>query len=348
MAWNDDPIDDASLAEVLGLIADVEDHLTGDPDGRLSYFEILTGAALSWFADIAVDLAIVEVGVGGTFDATNVIDGQVAVVTNVSIDHVEYLGPTRESIAKEKAGIVKRGSTLVLGESDAELAPLFSNRDPERVMTRGTDFGVESARIAHGGRVLDLFTPSAEYDDIFLPLHGVHQADNAAAALATAEAFLGQALTRELVEGAFRTVRSPGRLEVVSHEPLVLLDGAHNVVGAQALRAALTEEFVDAPRILVVGLLREKEPHEMLEALGAPDAARIICCRPPSPRALDPETIAAAAQDLGVDKGRIEVVDAVEQAVARALASADPSDQVIVTGSLYVVGAARAALVSSA
>jgi dihydrofolate synthase/folylpolyglutamate synthase len=341
IAWGVDPIDDESLAAVLGVVADVEGLLAD----RLSYFEILTGAALYWFADVAVDLAVVEVGVGGTFDATNVVDGDVAVVTNVSIDHVDYLGPTRESIATEKAGIVKPGSTLVLGETDPVLTSIFLDRDPERVMTRGVDFGVESARIAHGGRVLDLFTPSAEYADIFLPLHGAHQAHNAAAALATTEAFLGAAPSREVVEDAFESVRSPGRLEVVGHSPLVLLDGAHNVVGAASLRAALAEEFVDAHRILVVGLLREKEPHEMLEALGVADATRVVCCRPPSPRAMAPEALATAARDLGMPDDRIEVTDSVEEAAAQAVASASADEQVIITGSLYVVGAARAALV---
>ncbi len=345
IAWGDEPIDDSSLADVLGVISDVEGHLANGPGGRLSYFEILTGAALSWFADIAVDLAVVEVGVGGTWDATNVIDAQVAVVTNVSVDHVEYLGPTRESIAAEKAGIVKPGSTLVLGEPDPELAPIFLDRGADRVMRRGTDFGIEGGRIAHGGRVIDLYTSSTRYPDVFLPLHGVHQAHNAAAALATAEAFLGSAPSHEVVAQAFRSVRSRGRLEVVGHAPLVLLDGAHNVVGAAALRAALAEEFIDAPRILVVGLLREKEPHEMLDALGATQAARIVCCRPPSPRALDPGAVAAAARDLGVPPDRIETIDLVEEAVARALATANPADQVIVTGSLYVVGAARSVLV---
>jgi len=340
IAWGDEPIGDDALAEVLSVIARAEDHL----DDRLSYFEILTGAALSWFADIAVDLAVVEVGVGGTWDATNVVDGDVAVVTNVSIDHVDYLGPTRESIATEKAGIVKPGSTLVLGEADPELTPVFLDRGAERVIIRGVDFDVESARIAHGGRVLDLVTPTAEYSDVFLPLHGAHQADNAAAALAAAEAFLGSAPSREVFEGAFRSVRSPGRLEVVGHAPLVLLDGAHNLVGAAALRAALAEEFVDAPRIVVVGLLREKDPHEMLEALGILDATRVVLCRPPSPRAHDPDVLAGAARDLGVAADRIETADSVEDAVARALARAVPEDQVVVTGSLYVVGAARAAL----
>ncbi|HUF84590.1 MAG TPA: Mur ligase family protein [Acidimicrobiia bacterium] len=345
MAWNDEPIDDTALAEVLTFVADVEGQLGGGPEGRLSYFEILTGAALSWFADVAVEVAVVEVGLGGTWDATNVVDGQVAVVTNVSIDHVEYLGPTREGIAKEKAGIVKPGSTLVLGETDPTLGSLFLDRGPAAVVTRDADFGVSKSRLAHGGRLVDLYTPGGRYDEVLVPLHGAHQADNAAIALATAEAFLGKPLDREVVDDAFATVRSPGRLEVVGHEPLVLLDGAHNVVGAGALRTALTEEFFDAPRILVVGLLREKEPHEMLEALGATTAERIVCCRPPSPRALDPEVVAAAARDLGVDPARIEIVDLVAQAVARALAVATPEDQVVITGSLYTVGAARAVLV---
>jgi len=345
MAWNDEPIDDAALAEVLGLVANVEDHLAGGSEGRLSYFEILTGAALSWFADVAIEVAVVEVGLGGTWDATNVIDGKVAVITNVSIDHVEYLGPTREGIAKEKAGIIKPGATLVLGETDPDLASIFLDRGAAEVVTRDVDFGVSKSRLAHGGRLVDLYTPGGRYDEVLVPLHGAHQAQNAAAALAAAEAFLGKPLARDVVDEAFGAVRSPGRLEVVGHAPLVLLDGAHNVVGASSLRVALAEEFVDAPRIFVVGLLREKEPHEMLEALGAATADHIVCCRPPSPRALDPELVAAAARDLGVEPERIEIVDLVAQAVARALAVAEPEDQVVVTGSLYTVGAARAVLV---
>lgn len=341
LSWNGDAIEDEALAEVLTFVAEVEREL---PDPA-SYFEILTAAALHWFADVAVDVAVVEVGLGGGRDATNVVDGRVAVVTNVSVDHVEYIGPTIRDIATEKAGIVKPGATLVLGETDPDLASIFVQRGPERVVARDVDFGVRAARLAHGGRIVDLYTPGARYDQVLLPLHGAHQAQNAAAALAAAEVFLGNPLDQDVVEAAFAAVRSPGRLEVVGHAPLVLLDGAHNVVGAGSLRAALAEEFVDAPRILVVGLLREKEPHEMLEALGAATAARVVCCRPPSARALEPDTLAAAARDLGIDPARIETVDLVEEAVARALAVAAPEDQVIVTGSLYVVGAARAALV---
>jgi dihydrofolate synthase / folylpolyglutamate synthase len=321
LVWNGQPVDDPTLAQLLSGIADIEAYLPERP----SYFEILTAAALSWFSDLAVDVAVVEVGVGGTWDATNVVDGRIAVVTNVSVDHVEYLGPTREQIATDKAGIVKPGSTLVLGETDSALVPRFLDRGATEVVIRDDNFGVTANRPAHGGRVADLFTTSARYDGVYVPLHGAYQADNAAA--------------------AFRAVRSPGRLEVLGHQPLVLLDGAHNVAGAHALQAALTEEFPASPRTLVIGLLREKEPHEMLEALDAKHAERLLCCRPPSPRALDPALVATAGADVGVDPARIETFDTVEDAVARAQAVTDDDAQIVVTGSLYTVGAARHALV---
>jgi dihydrofolate synthase / folylpolyglutamate synthase len=341
IVWNGEPVDDATLAQLLSRIADIEEHLPARP----SYFEILTAAALEWFSDIAVDVAVVEVGVGGTWDATNVVDGRVAVVTNVSVDHVEYLGPTREQIATDKAGIVKPGSTLVLGETDSALVPRFLDRGAAAVVTRDDDFGVTANRPAHGGRVVDVFTPDARYDGVYLPLHGAHQADNAAAALTAAECFLGRPVSEQVVSDAFAAVRSPGRLEVVGHQPLVLLDGAHNVAGVHALRAALAEEFPESERTLVIGLLREKEPHEMLEALEPKHVARLLCCRPPSPRALNPAEVAAAGADLGIDPERIETYDTVDDAVSRARAVTGDDAQIVVTGSLYTVGAARHALV---
>jgi dihydrofolate synthase / folylpolyglutamate synthase len=341
IVWNGDPVDESTLAQLLSRIADVEDHL---PD-RPSYFEILTAAALAWFSDVAVDVAVIEVGVGGTWDATNVVDGRVALVTNVSVDHVEYLGPTREGIAADKAGIVKPGSTLVLGETDPGLAELFLDRGAARVLKRSVDFGVGGNRLAHAGRLVDLFTPDAGYDGVYLPLHGAYQADNAAAALAAADSFLERPLPEDIVTEAFAAVRSPGRLEVLGHQPLVLLDGAHNVAGAETLRVALAEEFPATSRTLVIGLLREKNPHEMLEALDAKHAAYLLCCRPPSPRALDPADVAAAGADLGVDPLGIETFDSVESAVDRARAVTADDAQIVVTGSLYTVGAARHALV---
>lgn len=331
-------IPDAALAEVLSVVAGVEGHLPDPP----SYFEILTAAAYRFFADAAVEVAVVEVGMGGTWDATNVADGCVAVVTNVSLDHTEHLGPTRAGIAAEKAGIVKPGATLVLGERDPTLEPLFLDRSPGRVLRLGEDFGASEIRLAHAGHLVDLRTPGRNYPGVYLPIHGAFQADNAALALAAVEALLDGPLDPEVVSGAFASFRSAGRLEVVGHSPLVILDGAHNVAGAEALVAALAEDFLPAPRTLVVGLLREKDPALMLGALDAGSAARVIACPPPSPRALDPREVALAAQALGA--GQVEVAPSVTEAVRRAVEGADPEGQVVVTGSLYVVGEARAFL----
>jgi len=340
MAWDGTPIDDATLADRLAQVALIEPHLPDVP----SYFEILTGAALTWFADVAVEAAVVEVGLGGTWDATNVVDGDVAVVTNVSIDHVDYLGATRDSIAADKAGIVKPGSVLVLGEPDPELREHFVRREPAEVVLRGRDFGVRRNDMAHGGRVVDLFTPRASYSDVFVSLHGAHQADNAAVAVAAVEAFTDAPLPEDLVVDVLGRVRSPGRLEVVGHRPLIVLDGAHNVAGAHAFARAMADEFPGQDRTIVVGLLREKDPAEMLDALGVRDAARVVCCAPPSARARDPHELADAARAIGVDPARVDVVHDVADAVEHAVEATGADGQVVVTGSLYVVGAARVAL----
>ena len=337
ITWNGEEIDDETLAELVTVIADIEPHLAAVP----SYFEILTALAFRFFADVAVEVAVVEVGLGGTWDATNVAEGQVAVVTNVSIDHVEYLGRTRHEIATEKAGIVKPGSTLVLGEADEELRGVFEARMASDMHVRDRDFGLSSNVLAHGGRIVSMFTPEAKHDDIFLSLHGAHQADNAVTAVTAVESFLGRALDHDLVFDVLGRVTSPGRLEVVGHQPLVVLDGAHNVAGAHALASALTEGFPSTPRTLVVGLLREKDPTEMLTALGVEHAARLICCRPPSPRARPPEELAAAALELGLDPDQVHVVETVDDALSLARELTAPDEQIIVTGSLYVVGAAR-------
>ncbi len=341
MALGGEAVADDVFDDLLATVRTAENEMGGRP----SYFEVVTAAALRWFADEAVDAAVVEVGLGGTWDATNLVDGRVAVVTNVSVDHVEYLGPTRDQIATEKAGIVKPGAALVLGETDDDVAALFLDRGAASVVRRDVDFGVRSNTLAHGGRIVDLYTPGAQYPGVFVPLHGAHQGDNAAVALAAAEAFVGRPLDPAVVSEAFASVESPGRLEVVGRDPLVLLDGAHNVAGAEALRAALDEEFAPRPLTLVVGLLREKDPREMLTALGAGEATLVICCRPPSPRALDPEVIARAAVDLGVPEDHIEVVDSVADGIAAAMLGTMDVGQIVVAGSLYVVGAARSLLV---
>jgi dihydrofolate synthase/folylpolyglutamate synthase len=341
MAYQGIPIADDELDDLLRTVAVVEDALDLHP----SYFEVLTAAAYSWFADLAVDVAVVEVGLGGTWDATNSLETRVAVITNVAVDHVNYLGSTRAQIAAEKAGIVQPDATLVLGETDPGLEHFFLDRSPGRVLRRDVDFGVRENTLAFGGRLVDFYTPTRAYPDVLLPLHGAHQADNAALALMTAEALLGAPLEPDLVVAAFSRVVSPGRLEVVRRQPLVLLDGAHNVAGAEALRAALDEEFATGPRTLVAGLLREKDPHEMLRAFGIDEVALLVCCPPPSGRALDPERIADAARDLGLLDEQIEVTESVNEAVTTALLQTPDDGEVVITGSLYVVGAARSLLV---
>ena len=337
IAWNNEPIADDDLAQALQAIAHIEAGL----DERPTRFEILTAAAFGWFADVAVDVAVVEVGFGGRWDATNVADARVAVVTNVSLDHQEVLGPTRADIAAEKAGIVKPGSTLVLGETDPDLVSRFRAVPAAEVWERDKDFGCFRNQLALGGRLLELRTPGASYDDILLPVHGAHQGDNAAIALAAAEALFGAPMEREVVEEAFASVRLPGRLEVVGRQPLIVLDGAHNPAGARALADSLDEAFGTPGRILVVGLLRGRDPTEMLVGLDAARARLVVACPPPSPRALPPEELAAAARALGI---ATEVAASVAEALARAREVAEPTEMVLITGSLYVVGTARAAL----
>jgi dihydrofolate synthase/folylpolyglutamate synthase len=332
------PIDDESLSEVLASVADAASVME-DPPSR---FEILSAAAFSWFADEAVDAAVVEVGLGGRRDATNVVHGRVAAVTNVALDHAEVIGPTLADIAREKAGIVEPGSTLVLGETEPELASIFRAAGASQVWERGQEFGCEANRVAHGGRLLDLRTPGARYPGVYLPLHGAHQGDNAACALAAAEAFFGGPLHPDVVSEAMAEVTCPGRMEVVGRRPLLMLDGAHNPAGARAAGATLEEEFgAVRRRVLVMGLLQGRDPAEMFEALGLGRLGAVVACRPPSPRALPPVQVAAAARHLGV---AAEVVEDPAAALARARALAGPEDLVLVTGSLYVVGAARASL----
>jgi len=333
-----EPIGDDDLNELLQLVALCEPSMREPP----SYFEILTAAAFRGFCDVAVDAGVIEVGLGGTWDATNSVDGRVAVVTNIALDHEQYLGPTRESVATDKAGIVKAASHLVLGETDPELAPIFSSRGARTTWVRDRDFGVRENRVAVGGRLLALYSPGGTHE-VLLPLHGAHQGDNAAIALAAAEAFIGEPLATDVVAAGFESVTSPGRLEIVRRRPLVLLDGAHNVAGAQALRGALVEEFhTTGPRTLVVGLMREKDPAEMLAALGIGDAQLLVVCPPPWPRALEPADLARAARELGFPEEQIEIADDVRSAVAAALLDTPDDGQVVITGSLYVVGAARA------
>ena len=258
LARNGEAIDDEALTAVLTELALLETLM----DDRPTRFELLTAAALSWFATEAVDSMVIEVGLGGTWDCTNVVRGDVAVLTNVSFDHTDVLGPTLEGIAADKAGIIEPGSRVVVGEMAPDLVDIVEARagavGAASVWVAGRDFGCESNRVAVGGRLVTLWTPAGRYEDVLVPLHGAHQGANAAVALAAVEAFFDTALAPEVVEEGLAAVRVPGRLEVLGRRPLLLVDGAHNAAGMAALADALTEEFaVDGVSVAVVGCSRD-------------------------------------------------------------------------------------------
>lgn len=333
---NCEPISDDDFAEQVAAVADLE-GLTGV---RPSYFEAVTAAAYRWLADVAVDVAVVEVGLLGRWDATNVCDAQVAVVTNIGIDHTEYAGPTKHHIAVEKAGIVKSGSAVVIGETDPDLAAVFASAGGASSLRRGDDFDVLENQLALGGRMVDLRTPTTVYPDLFVPLHGRHQGDNAAVALTAVETFFAAPVAGELVTEGFGEVMMPGRFEVMGHQPLVIVDGAHNAPGADTCASVFFDDFDPAGRrILVVGCLLGRDPRDMLSALRADEFDVVITCTAPSSRGMAAGELTAAARSLGCEQV-VEVPD-LPRAIDRALGVAASDDAVLITGSLYVVGAAR-------
>ncbi len=333
---NCEPISDTEFAEQIAAVADLE-LLTGV---RPSYFEAVTAAAFRWFADIAIDVAVIEVGLLGRWDATNVCDAQVAVITNIAVDHTEYAGPTKMHIAIEKSGIIKPGSAVVIGETEPALAQVFADAGGATSLQRGEQFDVLENQLALGGRLVDLRTPTTVYTDVFVPLHGRHQGDNAVVALTAVEAFFASPVPGDLVTEGFAQVVMPGRFEAMGHQPLVIIDGAHNPAGADVCASVFFDDFdPSGRRILVVGFLRGRDPREMLSALRADEFDVVITCTAPSSRGMPAGEITAAARAMGCD----EVVElpVLEQAIDRARAIAGNDDAVLITGSLYVIGAAR-------
>jgi dihydrofolate synthase/folylpolyglutamate synthase len=332
-------ISDDDLASLLGRLRDYERASAT----RLTRFELLTVGALLHFADEAVDAAVIEVGVGGTWDATNAIDGTAAVVTNVALDHTEVLGDTREAIARDKAGIVKPDAIAVLGDHDpmivdlqAAIARGVGARD---VWRRGDELVLARNDVAVGGRLISVRTPMGVHEDVFVSLHGAHQGDNALCAIAAVEAFGDARLDDGVIDSVLSRISVPGRLEVLSTRPLLLLDSAHNPAGTAALADALVDEFhVDGSLTCVLGMLSNRDPLSVLEPLAAAGIGSVVCCTAPTPRSLDPVHIARAAELLGL---RAVVVDDVGHAVEFALSSSEEDDGVVVTGSFYVVGDAR-------
>lgn len=336
---NGEPISDEDFAEVMSEVAAVEPLFPARP----SYFDLLTAVAFSWFAREAVDVMVIEVGLLGRYDSTNVVDADVAVITNIGRDHTDGEGDWRRAVAEEKAGIIGSRSAVVIGETDPALIEVFRSEGGSLHWVRDEHFGSRASAIAVGGRQAHLYTPNGRIDEVFLPLHGAHQVDNAAVALAAVEAFFGRPVDHEVAQEGFISVEMPGRFEVVSRNPLVVLDGAHNVDGARALAATVAEEFTIAGQVtLVAGMLQRRELDEVVAELAEIGPQRVVCVRPESPRAADPNVLrdlfAKACPDA-----EVVVVDDVTIAVDAAIGVALDDDAVLVAGSLYTVGAARSA-----
>ena len=350
-----EPLGDEEFVRAFNDVAPYLELVDRDQEHPLSFFETVVAMGYAAFADAPVDVAVVEVGMGGTWDATNVVDAQVAVVLPVAVDHAKYLGETPVDIALEKAGIIKPGSLAVLAEQRPEVAELLLRRAVEvgaTVVREGMEFGVISRVPAVGGQVISLQGLRARYDEVFLPLYGAHQAQNAAVALAAVEAFAGdQPLGEELVRAAFAEVTSPGRLEIVRRSPTIVLDAAHNPHGAEALGAALDDSFAFSPLIGVIGVMADKD-HEGLLAALEPHLAHVVITQNATSRATPAAELAEAATAIfGEDRVSVapRLAEALDQATALAEAGeafGDPlgTGAVLVTGSVVTVGEARTML----
>jgi dihydrofolate synthase/folylpolyglutamate synthase len=345
------PLSDQRFAEVFDEVAPYVELVDARSEDRTTFFEVLTAMAFAAFADAPVDAAVLEVGLGGRWDATNVVQAQTCVVLPVGMDHAALLGPTLADIAAEKAGIVHEGATVVLAQQPVEAAQVLLRHCAQvgaTVAREGLEFGVVERRTAVGGQVLDLQGLAARYDEVFLPLHGAHQAANAAAALAAVEAFLGStALDGDLVREGFANVQSPGRLEVARTSPTVLLDAAHNPAGMAATVAALGDAFSFTTLVAVVAALGDKDVAGMLEVL-EPAVTSVVVTENASPRRMPVDELRALAVEV-FGEDRVEVEDRLDDALDTAIALAEREAEyggagVIVTGSVVTVGEARALL----
>ncbi len=352
-----EPISEQRFVDTYDEIAPFVALVDAAQDLPLSYFEVLTGIGLAVFADTPIDVAVLEVGMGGSWDTTNVADAQVAVITTVSLDHTHYLGSDVATIAAEKAGIIKSGSTAVLAGQDPAAADVLLRRVVEvdaTVAREGAEFGIVERAIAVGGQVLTLQGLGGTYGEIYLALHGEHQAHNAGLSLAAVEAFFGAGaasgpLDIDAVRTGFAAVTSPGRLESVGSTPTMLIDAAHNPSGMSATVAALDEAFDFTRLIGVLACLTDKDVRGMLE-IAESALAEVVVTENSSPRGMSADDLAdLATQVFGPD--RVVVIPDLESAIETAVELADAGSDVrsgvgvLITGSVVTAGDARSLLV---
>lgn len=321
----------------------------------MSFFEASVAMAYAAFADAPVDAAVVEVGMGGVWDATNVLDAEVAVITPISVDHARYLGEQVTDIADEKAGIIKPNSVAVVAHQVEEVMEVLARRAREvgaSMLVEGVHFGVAQTVPAVGGQMMSLRVDEMAFDDVFLPLYGGHQAQNAVLALAAVHVLLGPGgLTGQVVGEAFAQVTSPGRLEVIRRGPTILLDAAHNPHGAAAAVTAVRDFFSFDPLVGVVGVMADKDVEGLLSEL-EPVMSEIVCTQNTTSRCLPAEELAEVARDLfGEHRVRVapRLDDAIELGVTLAetggaLGESIAAGGVLVTGSVITVGQARTLL----
>jgi dihydrofolate synthase/folylpolyglutamate synthase len=306
--------------------------------GEVTYFEAVTALAFLWFADRPVGLGVIEVGMGGSWDATNLVLGDVAVVTPIGMDHVAELGPTLADIAGEKAGIIKDGRVAVIRAQEPEAALVLARRADEvgaTLLHEGADWEVEEILLAVGGQSFRLRTPRASYEDLYLPVFGDHAVANTAAGIVAFEALTEHGLNDEALREGLAAVRAPGRLEVVGREPLIVLDGAHNPDGAAALAASLPRTFTWDRLHLVIAVSANKDVDGIVGPLAAL-ADVVHATRNDSVRSAEPEVVAASARAAGATDVALD--PSVADAIVAARTAADPGDAIVVTGSLFTVG----------
>jgi dihydrofolate synthase/folylpolyglutamate synthase len=355
---NGEPVSEQLFVEAYTEIAPYLDVVDAEQEHPLSFFEVITAMAFAVFADAPVDVAIIEVGLGGTWDATNVADGVVSVITPIAVDHAHILGADPVTIAGEKSGIIKQGGTAVIAQQSYEVQEVLQRRAAEvgsQVVREGAEFGITSRTVAVGGQLISIKGLAGEYEEIFLPLHGEYQAHNAATALAAVEALLGATeqtdgrVTNEVVQAGFAEVTSPGRMEVVRTGPTVIVDAAHNPHGAEATAATVSEAFAFNPLIGVVGVMKDKDVYGVLEAY-EPIMETIVCTRNSFDRSMPAEELGEiAAEVFGEDRViiRPRLLDAIDEALrlAEQDAIAFGSGGVLITGSVITAGEARTLLI---
>ena len=353
-----EPLSEDAFISAFNDVAPYTHLVDAQSEHPLSFFETVVGMAYAAFSDAPVDVAVVEVGMGGRWDATNVVDARVAVLTPIAIDHAQYLGSTVEAVAREKVGIIKHNSVVVSAPQTQTVVDIIQERVDHVgaiLLLAGRDFWLESRVPAVGGQQVSIHGARAAYDDLFLPLYGPHQAENAVLALAAVEALIGgdDALAGDVVQEAFEQVTSPGRLEIIRRSPTIVLDAAHNPHGAQALVDALEDSFTFSPLIGVVGVMGDKDYEEMLSIL-EPHLAHIVCTQNSTERALPARELAEVARGIfGVDRvsEAPQLANAIDEAAALAEAGGVfgeslGSGGVLVTGSVITAGEARTMLKS--